>query len=451
MKIRQTVACALGIVMLASAPVHAETLEEIYNLAVINDPQLGSAQAVFLSQNEVVTQSRARILPNVALVGQTSDNMRAFPTNPRTPSSNFNDHNWAAVLNQPIFRLDSWFTFQQSKNIQAEAVANFAAEQQALLIRVSESYFAILNANAALSASNAERDAVQRQLEQVQQRFDVGLVAITDVLESQAAFDSSTVNVIVSEGAQLTAFQPLFRLTGSNLQEVNALMEDFPVRSPDPLDEDAWVDTAFQNNYSLLAARERLRSAEKGLQIAKTGHYPTIDAQVAWAHNVSGATNFLGNKIDQRSVALNLSVPIYQGGGVRASVRQAVYNLEAAQKTLDFVERQVAEATRILYTAINTDVARVRARLRGIESSQSALDATQTGYEVGTRNIVDVLNAQQNLYLSQFQYASARYTYVIDTLLLKQSVGTLNPEDLYELSRFLDSEKTISRNTPTTR
>jgi outer membrane protein len=111
MKIRQTVACALGIVMLASAPVHAETLEEIYNLAVINDPQLGSAQAVFLSQNEVVTQSRARILPNVALVGQTSDNMRAFPTNPRTPSSNFNDHNWAAVLNQPIFRLDSWFTF----------------------------------------------------------------------------------------------------------------------------------------------------------------------------------------------------------------------------------------------------------------------------------------------------------------------------------------------------
>jgi len=451
MKIRQTVAFALGIIMLTSAPTHAETLEEIYNLAVINDPQLGSAQAVFLSQNEIVAQSRARILPNVALVGQTSDNMRAFPTNPRPPSSNFNDHNWAAVLNQPIFRLDSWFTFQQSKNIQAEAVANFAAEQQALLIRVSESYFAILNANAALSASNAERDAVQRQLEQVQQRFDVGLVAITDVLESQAAFDSSTVNVIVSEGAQLTAFQPLFRLTGSNLQEVNALMEDFPVRSPDPLDEDAWVDTAFQNNYSLLAARERLRSAERGLQIAKTGHYPTIDAQVAWAHNVSGANNFLGNKIDQRSVALNLSVPIYQGGGVRANVRQAVYNLEAAQKTLDFVERQVAEATRILYTAINTDVARVRARLRGIESSQSALDATQTGYEVGTRNIVDVLNAQQNLYLSQFQYASARYTYVIDTLLLKQSVGTLNPEDLYELSRFLDSEKTISRNTPTTR
>ncbi|MGV0035450.1 MAG: TolC family outer membrane protein [Candidatus Azotimanducaceae bacterium WSBS_2022_MAG_OTU7] len=451
MKIRQTIMYALGTVILTSTPVHAETLDEIYNLAVINDPQLGSAQAVFLSQNEVVAQNRARILPNVSLVGQTSDNMRRFPIDPSPPTSNFNDHNWAAVLNQPIFRLDSWYSFQQSKNIQAEAVANFAAEQQALLIRVSESYFAILNANSALSASNAERDAVKRQLEQVQQRFDVGLVAITDVLESQAAFDSSTVRVIESEGSQSTAFEPLFRLTGGNLREINALAEDFPVSYPDPQDEDAWVNTALQNNYSLIAARERLRSAERGLQMAKTGHYPTIDARVSWTHNVSGSSNFFGAKIDQRIYALNINVPIYQGGGVRANVRQAGYNLEAAANTLDLVEKQVAEATRILYTAINTDVARVRARQRGIESSQSALDATQTGYEVGTRNIVDVLNAQQSLYLSQFNYASARYTYVIDTLLLKQSVGILNPEDLYELSRYLDSEVTVSRNTPTTR
>ncbi len=451
MKIRQTIACALSAVILTSASVHAETLEEIYNLAVTNDPQLGSAQAVFLSQNEVVAQSRARILPNVSLVGQTSNNMRRIPTNPSPPSSNFNDHNWAAVLNQPIFRLDSWYSFQQSKSIQAEAIANFAAEQQALLVRVSKSYFAILDANAALSATNAERNAVQRQLEQVQQRFDVGLVAITDVLESQAAYDASTVNVIESEGAQSTAFEPLFRLTGRNLTVVSALVEDFPVKYPDPQNEDAWVDTAFQNNYSLLAARARLASAERGLQIAKTGHYPTIDGQVAWAHNVSGSNNFLGNKIDQRSLSLNLSIPIYQGGGVRSGVKQAGYNLEAARQNLDLVEKQVAEATRILYTAINTDVARVRARLRGIESSQSALDATQTGYEVGTRNIVDVLNAQQSLYLSQFQYAKSRYTYVIDTLLLKQSVGTLNPEDIYSLSRFLDNEETISRNTPTTR
>ena len=172
--------------------------------------------------------------------------MRSVPTNSSPPSSNFNDHNWAAVLNQPIFRLDSWYSFQQSKNIQAEAIANFSAEQQALLIRVSKSYFAILDAHASLSATNAERNAVQRQLEQVQQRFDVGLVAITDVLESKAVYDSSTVNVIESEGAQSSAFEPLLRLTGLSLTAVSPLAEDFPVKYPDPLKVNAWVDTAFQ-------------------------------------------------------------------------------------------------------------------------------------------------------------------------------------------------------------
>ena len=150
-------------------------------------------------------------------------------------------------------------------------------------------------------------------------------------------------------------------------------------------------------------------------------------------------------------MALNLNVPIYQGGGTRSVVRQSIHDLEAAQQNLDLIQRQVVESTRNLYTAITTDVARVRARIRGIESSPSALDATQTGYEVGTRNIVDVLNAQRNLYLSQCQYAQARYQYVLDTLRLKQSVGTLNPDDIYDLNQFIDSGIVITRTTPTTR
>ena len=442
---------ALSTTLFVSINSHGATLEEIYNLAVDNDPQLGAAQAVFLSRNEVVDRNRALILPSVFVSGRTSDNSRSFPSNPPLPTSRFNDHSWQAVLNQPIFRLDSWYRFQQSKNIQAEALANFAAEQQALLVRVAESYFAILEAEASLSAFNAERDAVQRQLEQVQQRFDVGLVAITDVLESQAAFDSSTVTVIEAEGRQSTSFEPLVRLTGSIFDEVNGLAENFPIRYPDPRNEDAWVEIAIENNYSLVAARERLKSAERGLKLAKSGHYPTVDAQVSYAHNVSGGISFLGNKIDQTSATLSVNVPVYQGGGVRSRVKSAGYDLEAARKNLDLIQREVAESTRVLYSAINTDVARVRARLRGIESSQSALDATQTGYEVGTRNIVDVLNAQRNLFLSQFQYASARYRYVLDTLRLKQVVGMLNPQDLYDLNQFIDAGNVVSRITPTTR
>lgn len=430
---------------------NAATLEEIYNLAVQNDPELGAAEAVFLSRNEVVAQGRSLILPNLSVSGRTADNRQRLLDAQQVPTQRFNNHSWTAVLNQPVFRLDAWYRFQQSKDIQAEAIANFATEQQLLLVRVAESYFAILEANAALSASNAERDAVQRQLEQVKQRFDVGLVAITDVLESQAAFDNSTVTVIESEGAQSTSFEPLVRLTGSQFNEINGLSEDFPIRSPDPENVEAWVEIALQNNYQLIAAQERLNSAEKGLQLAKAGHYPTIDAQVAYVHNVSGGINFLGNKVDQRTMELSLNMPIYQGGGVRSQVKQASYDMEATQQNLDLIRRQVAENTRNLFIAINTDVARVRARLRGIESSQSALDATQTGYEVGTRNIVDVLDAQRNLYLSQFQYASARYLYVLDTLRLKQVVGTLNPEDLYALNQFVDTGTVISRTSPTTR
>lgn len=441
---------ALAGAMMLSTNALATTLEDVYNLAVENDPELGAAQAVFLSRNEVVSQNRALILPNLTVGGSTSDNKQEF-VGTGTPDLEFNVHGWQAILNQPVFRLDSWYRFQQAKNIQAEALANFAAEQQALLVRVAESYFAILEAEAALSASNAERDAVQRQLEQVQQRFDVGLVAITDVLESQAAFDSSTVTVIEAEGAQSTSFEPLVRLTGSAFDEINGLAEDFPIRYPDPQNEDAWVQMALENNYSLAAARERLRTAERGLQLAKSGHYPTLDAQVSFNHQDSGGVNFLGNTIDQTTATLSLNVPIYQGGGVRSQVKSAGYDVEAAQKNLDLIQRQVVENTRNLYTAINTDVARVRARLRGIESSQSALDATQTGYEVGTRNIVDVLNAQRNLFLSQFQYASARHLYVLDTLRLKQIVGTLSPQDLYDLNQFIDTDIVVTRTIPTTR
>lgn len=440
----------IGLCLAASVQTHGATLAEIYNLAVENDPQLGAAEAVFLSQNEVIAQNRAFLLPNVLLQGQTSDNKRMIQSSP-FPDSEYNDHGWQAVLRQPVFRLDSWYRFKQAKDIQAEAEASFAAEQQALIVRVAETYFAILEAEAGLSASNAERDAVQRQLEQVQQRFDVGLVAITDVLESQAAYDSSTVNVINAEGLQSTSYEPLVRLTGQLISEVNGLDEGFPVKNPEPQNEDAWVETALQQNYSLKAARERLAQAEKGLKLAKAGFYPTIDAQVSYTRQVTGSTSFLGNKLNQRTAALNLNVPIYQGGGVKSQVKAAGYNLEAAQKNLDLTQRQIAEYTRSLYTAINTDVARVRARLRGIESSQSALDATQTGYEVGTRNIVDVLQAQRNLYASQLQYASARYQYVLDTLRLKQAVGTLSPQDLYDLNEFINSSVVVTRTVPTTR
>ena len=429
----------------------AGNLSEIYELSVSNDPELATAQARYLSRKEVVPLSRSQLLPQIGFRAQTSDNRREFPSNPASTASYFNENGWSGFLSQPIFKLESWYQLQRSKNLRSEAQAKFSSEQQALIVRVAEIYFRILEREAALSASAAKREAVKRQLEQVQQRFDVGLVAITDVLESKAAFDSSTVSVIEDEGAQSNSFEPLVRLTGRAFDFVYGLSDQFPVKSPDPNNEEEWVDEALKNNYTVKANEALVDAGKRSLKAAKSRHLPTIDAQVSYSHNESGGTSFLGQEVDQQTATLNLSMPIFQGGAVRSGVRTARHDLEAARKILDLTKRQVVENTRSLFRLVNTDVARVSAGKRGIESSESALEATLTGYEVGTRNIVDVLNAQRSLFLSQFQYASARYRYVLNTLRLKQTVGVLAPEDIYNLNKFLDTTQTITRTTKLTR
>ncbi|MFT4719499.1 MAG: outer membrane protein [Candidatus Azotimanducaceae bacterium] len=446
---------ALALSTLLAAPVYGASLDEIYNLAVNNDPQLAAANAGYMANREGINQARAGLLPNISAGISTSSNKREIlsAAPPFNAPERFNNNSWQAVLSQPIFRLNNWFTFQQAKNVEAQAMAQLTAEQQALIFRVADSYLNILEAQDRWSASNAEREAVQRQLEQVQQRFDVGLVAITDVLESTAAFDSSTVNVIEAEGAQSVTFEALLRLTGQPFYEVASLSSEFPVEFPEPRDEEAWVKAALQQNYSLLAAQEGVNAARREVQIARSGHLPTLDAQVTINHNNSGSVGFFGAngvESEQRAMALQLNVPIYNGGAIRSRSKQTSYLLDQAQRNFDLTQRTVVEDTRTLYTAINTDVARVNARLRGIESSQSALDATQTGYEVGTRNIVDVLLAQQRLFLAQFQYASARYQYIKDTLRLKQVVGTLSPADILDLNNHMSATQTVGKIKPTT-
>ena len=435
------------VAVLSALPSSAANLAEIYDLSVNNDPQLAAAKAGYLAQREIKSQAKAGLLPRVVVGGAASDNKRRTKLNDQA----YNDNSWQVVINQPVFRLDRWFLLQQSKNIEAQAKAQFTAEQQQLIYRVAESYLSILEAQDRYGASIAERDAVQRQLEQVQQRFDVGLVAITDVLESTAAFDTSAVSVIEAEGAQTVSFESLLRLTGQSFSQIESLSADFPVEYPEPRDEEAWVNAALQQNFSLIAAREAVNSARKQIQIARSGHMPTVDAQAYYAESRSGGGGFFGSATDIRAMELQLNVPIYSGGLTQSQTRQAGYQLEQAQRNFDLTQRTVVENTRSLYSALNTDVARVKARQKGIDSSQSALDATQTGYEVGTRNIVDVLLAQQRLYAAQFQYASARYQYIKDTLRLKEVVGTLSPEDIYALNKYIEGQQGVGKLRPTTR
>lgn len=436
--------------LLCCSPVYGADLSEIYNLAVENDPQIKAAEASYFARKEAVPQARAGLLPALSASGTRWDRRTTIPGT-STPEVKYENHGWQAVLTQPLFRVDLWFRLKRAKNIREQATADFAADQQELIIRVAESYLNILEAQDRLNASNAERDAVQRQLEQVQQRFDVGLVAITDLLESTAAFDSSTVNVIEAEGAQIITFETLLRLTDTHFNFISALNENFPVKHTEPREEEAWVAASLQGNFRLLAARQAVNVSRRSLTIARSGHYPTIDASATFDHSVSEIAAPSIYKEDNKVVSVKITVPVFSGGATRSRSKEAGYRLEEAQRNFDLAQRTVVENTRNFYTAINTDVARVNARLRGIESSQSALEATETGYEVGTRNIVDVLQAQQRLYQAQFLYASARYRYIKDVLRLKQTAGALSPADLHELNTFMVPSKPISKIRTTTK
>ena len=253
----------IAFLTLATTSVSAADLKEVYELAVNNDPELARAKANFMASSESYVQGRAGLLPEIVVQGSTSNNSRTTLLPEPAKTIDYNDNGWQATLTQPLFRLDRWFQFQKSKETKARAMADFSTAQQALIFRVADSYLKILEAQDRLSAANAARDAVQRQLEQVRQRFDVGLVAITDVLESTAAFDSSTVDVIEAEGAQVVTFETLLRLTGQPFTEVNGISEEFPVEYPNPRDEEAWVNAALKGNFELVSARatvERCRS-----------------------------------------------------------------------------------------------------------------------------------------------------------------------------------------------
>jgi outer membrane protein len=318
--------------------------------------------------------------------------------------------------------------------------------EQELIVRVVRAYMNVLRAQDYLDTSNAEVTAVNRQLEQVQQRFDVGLVAITDVLESQAAYDNALVRKIQADGDQGIFFQTLSTLTGITYEKLNRVSESLPIINPNPIQEGVWVKTAQEENLSILSAAEQLNSARRNMRAKRSERLPTVEGIVTKSHNVSGGRNFFGSDTtDFTSFGLQLSLPIYNGGITRSRVKQAAAQADQASELLNNRRLTVIRDTRNLYRAVATDVVRVRARLKAIKSSTSALEAVETGYEVGTRNVVDVLQAQQRLFASQFDYADSRYSYIINLMALKQAAGTLQEMDLIELNNFTDPNDQVVR------
>ena len=433
----------------ADVPTTVRTdLVSVYQEAVSNNADLAAARADYGARREIVPQARAGLLPNLS-AGAEMTHTRTQLDEPAM-TANRSGNAWSATLSQPVFRADRWFQLQAAEAVNEQAALELSATEQNLIMQTAESYFAVLRAQDNLASTKAEEAAFKRQLDQSNERFDVGLSDKTDVLQSQASHDTARANRIIAERDVQDAFEALVTLTNRDYPAIQGVVHTLPVLVPTPNDAKAWVETAARQNLNLLATNHAVDAAEQTLRQRKAGHAPTVDAVARYQKGDNDNLGFTnpapqagvryGGDAEQTTIGLQLNIPIYSGGLTSSQVREAYQRLNQSEQQRESLRRQVVENTRNLHRAVNTDVEQVQARKQSIISNQSAVEATEIGYQVGTRNIVDVLDAQRQLYSSVRDYNNSRYDYILDNLRLKQSAGTLSPQDLQDLGRFLKAD-----------
>lgn len=450
-------ACLLALGAMSAA---ADTLREIYELALENDAELKALQAQYRANRESENLGRSALLPQVTgnYTYTSSDSTTDAQSIDADDEGNFvpiktssnvdvDVDGYQISLNQAIFDLPAWFTFQASKEVTLQAEATFAADQQDLIVRVVRSYLDVLRQQDNLAASLARERAFQRQLEQTQQRFEVGLIAITDVHEAQAAYDLAGVDRIIDENRVNVALERLSVLTGRYHSNLFLLRPDFAVKPPQPAERSEWVDFALDNNFRLSAAGYAEQAARQNAKAYKMEHMPSVSGNISYSdYSTDGSLKVKPESLfdvspnqdrDSEVYQIRVDVPLFSGGAISANRRKAAQEYISASESRINLMRNTVTNTRSLHMTVISDVARVAARKQSIVSSQSAVDATQAGYEVGTRNVVDVLNAQNVLFSAERDYANARYDYVGDMLLLKQQAGLLSPDDVYRLNAEL--------------
>lgn len=439
------IAAAVGLAYAAASP--AEDLLQIYDLAVESDPTLGEARQVLFATREVKPQARALLLPNFDVSGNldyrndATEGASQLTGSTIRSNETFSQRGLRATVTQSVYDHSNWVRLRQADDTIAQAEAQYRDAEIELMVRTTDAYLRVLRANDAVRVSEALLRANERQLEQSRQRFEVGLVAITDVNESQAAYDRSRADLINAENAFDNAWEALRRIVGPIDVPIARLGETLPLTPPEPNDIDAWAQTALENNYGIIAATEAAEAAKKQIEIERAGRYPTLALQ--GGYDVFRSEAEFGSDRDSAFVSLNLSFPFYQGGLVSANTRQAGHDLGAAQERLDQQRRAVINNVKDAFRGVLSSISDVGARQAAIVSARSALESTQAGLEVGTRTQVDVLNAQRRLFEAEFEYFSARYDYILNGVLLHQATSTLTRDVLAKGNAWLDPKDLV--------
>ncbi len=432
----------IGALLLMPYAYAAEDLSHIYTLAESKDPQFRSVQAAYRATLEQRPQARAQLmLPTLSFNSNTAYNRQDTTLGGdfgvgSGGLTEFHSYGWGLQLNQPIYHHDRYVALQQADEAIRQAELEVDAAQQDLIVRTGERYFTMLAGLDNLEFARAEKDALGRQLEQTTQRFEVGLIAITDVHEAQAGYDLATADEILALNLLDNTIEALREVTGEYHRNLALLGEKLPLLAPDPQDIEQWTDTALQQNLRLASALVAAESAQNEIRRQYAGHIPTLD--IVGSHGFFRQGGRFGNVEQTTTVlGLELNVPIYEGGQVVSRTREAEQRYLEILENLERQRRTTVRQTRDSYLGVISGISRVKALNQAVVSTETALEATEAGFEVGTRTSVDVVSASRDLFRAKRNYAKARYDYILDILRLKQAAGTLSPDDLSEINAWL--------------
>ncbi len=436
--------------LMVSPAVMAVDLVGVHDLALKSDPRLKAAEYRREATAENKTQAWSNLLPQLGASG----NWNKGNTKTTIPDLDFKDErtkadrNYGLRLQQSLYDQANYEQLDVARGQITQADAIYQTVYLDFLLRVSDSYFIVLTLMDGVTFAEAEELALKRQYEQAEQRFEVGLTAVTDVHEAKASYDNARARAIVARNNLADAKEEIRVLTGQHFEEFDALQEVLPLVEPDPFDADRWVEIALSNNPVVLSSRAAVEIADSNMRLARTGHFPTLDLVATYNDFTNKkfvirddfqqpiARTDLG--VDDTTVSLQLNIPIYLGGVVSSRTRQARYLMDATGQDLDDVQRATVRETQNAFRAILAGIQEVQAFEQARISAESALEATQAGFEVGTRTIVDVLIAQQRKFQAQRDNSIARHAYILRHLRLKSIAGLLTSEDLRVVNALLE-------------
>lgn len=420
----------------------ASDLMQVYQQALTQDATFQAARAARDAGQEKLPQGRALLLPSVGVSANTTyndvdteyKNAGGLPVPSGTRK--YNSNGYTVTLSQPIYRKQNFAQYEQAKSAVAQADAQFVTAQQDLVLRVAQAYFDELLAQNNLGLAQAQKESIAEQLAQAKRSFEVGTATITDTHDAQARYDLVVAQEIAARNDLEVKQRALEQITGRPMGELAPTRADVPLLAPEG-SMDSWVEKALAGSAVVQAQRAALEAANQQVEIARGGHYPTLDAVASYADSTAGNGTFGGFDQTNATIGLQLNIPLYQGGGTQSRVREALAYREKARQELEATTRSVTQQTRQAYLGVTSGIAQVKALQQAVISNQSSLDSTKLGLEVGVRTSVDLLNARQQLFAARRDLAQALYNYILSRLKLDAAVGGLTEADVAQVNGWL--------------